>query len=66
VADVFQAISGGWQPSPDTVGAAAREVLGCMTWKGKQCTGQFIDYIANHQDSSSLLTMTIKKTLSNH
>ncbi len=50
MADVFQAIGGGWKPSPDTVGAAAREVLGCMTWKGKQCTGQFIDHIMEHQD----------------
>ena len=43
--DLFDAIKMQWRPVPESLGAAAREVLGCFSWSGKQGAIQMAEYI---------------------
>ena len=42
----LEAVESGWQPTMEHCGAAAREVLGCISWKGKQNSLAFVKHIA--------------------
>lgn len=57
MADFFDAVRGGWKPTAECLGAQSREVLQCMTWKGKQCAGLFVDHIAEKQDCYYIIVM---------
>lgn len=50
ITDFFDAIHSKWTPT--TIGAAGKEVWGCLSWKGKQSAQAFVDHVGKHFDTS--------------
>lgn len=45
----MEAAAGGWKPSE--CGAEAQEMLGCMSWMGRQSTARIAKYLALNGES---------------
>lgn len=41
VASFLEAIESGWRPETDCLGAASREIWGCLSWKGRNASKEF-------------------------
>jgi len=52
VVGLLDAIKGGWQPHADTVGAASKELLGCMSWVGRKNAMALVqDFLSRYETS---------------
>lgn len=48
--EFLDAVESDWKPTPDVLGAAGREVLGCMSWSGKKSALALVQDIHSNLD----------------
>ena len=51
IGDFLDAVEQNWQPKHEGLGAAAKEVLGCMPWSAKQASLQMVESVGEHLDA---------------